>query len=74
VLALANERHWVDTQYSYNKILDELKGNLGIHPNLDSLRLLDLLHHGVKLLTLQKKRRAQAEEVQRAIEKLNERP
>lgn len=74
VLELVSERNWEDTESSYNEVLDELKTNLGLHPNLESLRLLDMLAKGVDLLRAQKKTRKRDKDIQSHIDKLNETP
>ena len=71
ILALVKERKWVDTESSYRLVLEELKNNLGFHPNLEPLRLLGLLSKGVRLLKLQTKHRRRDAEIQKAIQKLN---
>lgn len=72
ILALVKSRNWVDTNDSYRLVFEELRNNLGFHPNLEPLRLLGLLHDGVRLLKLQAKHRRRDAEIQRAIQRLNE--
>lgn len=72
VLQLVKERNWVDTGDSYQKILSELKENLGIHPNLQPLLTLERLAKGVALLRLQAKHRRRDREIQNQILRLNQ--
>jgi isocitrate/isopropylmalate dehydrogenase len=71
VMGIVNERKWTDSNDSYQKVLNELKDNLGIHPNLEPLRALKILDKGVRLLRLQTMHRRRAEQIQKAIIKLN---
>lgn len=71
ILGLVKERQWVDTASSYNRILTELKANLGIDPDLQPLLALERLAKGVALLRLQKMHRRRDVEIQKAIQKLN---
>ena len=71
VLALVKERNWVDTTDSYNRVLSELKQNLGIDPSLQPLIALERLAKGVKLLRLQKMHRRRDQQIQKQITKLN---
>lgn len=71
VLGLVKERNWVDTVDSYNRVLTELRSNLGIDQSLQPLIALERLAKGVELLRLQKMHRRRDAEIQKAIEKIN---
>jgi len=74
ILGLVKERQWVDTEDSYRSVLTELKQNLGIDARLQPLLALERLSKGVKLLRLQKMHRRRDQEIQRAIQTLNNQP
>lgn len=71
ILKIVRERNWTDTKESYGKVLDELKMNLGIHPNLQPLIVLERLSKSVKLLRLQNMHKRRDKEIQKAILKIN---
>lgn len=74
IMGLVKSRNWVDTKESYKDILKELRTNLGLHRNLEPLRLLELLRDGVRLLRLQADLRQRDADIQKAIKQLNARP
>lgn len=71
VLGLVKERNWVDTKDSYNRVLTELKTNLGIDPSLQPLIVLERLARGVKLLRLQQMHRRRDAQIISQIQNLN---
>jgi hypothetical protein len=70
ILDLVKERKWTDTEDSYNRVLSELKNNLGIDPNLQPLLTLERLNRGVRLLSLQRMHRRRGEQIQKQLTKL----
>lgn len=70
ILGLVKERNWVDNEHSYNRVLSELKANLGIDESLQPLLALERLSKGVKLLRLQKFHRRRDQEILKQIQKL----
>lgn len=70
ILGLVKERNWVDNEHSYNRVLSELKANLGIDESLQPLLALERLTKGVKLLRLQKFHRRRDQEILKQIQKL----
>ena len=71
ILSLVKERNWVDNADSYNRVLAELRSNLGIDPNLQPLIALERLAKGVKLLRLQNMHRRRDQQIQKQINKIN---
>ena len=71
ILSLVKERNWVDNADSYNRVLSELKQNLGIDPSLQPLIALEKLVKGVKLLSLQRMHRRRDQQIQKQINKIN---
>lgn len=71
ILALVKERNWVDNADSYNRVLAELKSNLGIDPSIMPLIALERLAKGVGLLRLQNMHKRRDQEIQQAISRLN---
>lgn len=71
ILALVKERNWVDNADSYQRVLAELKSNLGIDPSIMPLIALERLAKGVGLLRLQNMHKRRDQEIQNAISRLN---
>lgn len=69
ILDLAKERELTDTRNVYEDILQEIKMNLGIHPDLEPLRVLERLTKGVRLLRQQNVHKKIVRRIQEQIEK-----